>query len=85
MTCCVRVVPHYVGRNCAGREVSPFSASAVTVEKSGRWTWEVTDARGHISVGLGRPPVATYAEALAVARRWAELSNNSLVVADKPH
>lgn len=75
----IEIIPHYRGVDHNGAEVSPFSAGISYIEATGKWTYRVTDSRGNVTVGMCRRPADTYSEALAVAKRAAEVSGARVI------
>lgn len=67
----IEVIPHFVGVMPDGRKVSPFSAGVHHVEKTGKWTWGVTDHNGNYTTGMSRQPVESREEAIRIAHEVA--------------
>lgn len=63
----IEVIPHQVGITKDGKIVSPFSAGIDHIEKTGKWTWGVTDHNGNYTTGMSRTPVDSRAEAEKIA------------------
>lgn len=67
----IEVIPHFIGVMPDGRKVSPFSAGIHHVEKTGKWTWGVTDHNGNYTTGMSRQPVESKEEAIRIAHEVA--------------
>lgn len=77
----IRVIPYRYYRHADGRTASLYTSvvgAGFELATSG-YTWAVTDNFGRRTEGLGRTPCATLADALAVARRFAERTNYLLL------
>lgn len=67
----IEVIPHHIGIMPDGRKVSPFSAGVHHIEKTGKWTWGITDHGGNYTTGMSRVPVSSKQEALKIAHDMA--------------
>lgn len=74
----IRVIPALEGVMPNGQRVSPFSAGAVDVVNTGKYTWELVDYMGNVTQGLGRRPVDWY-EAQSIMHEFALKFNYDII------
>lgn len=74
----IKVIESKVGIDVTGQKVSPFCASAIRIENTGRYTWELNDD-GRKTIGMGRMPVDTIEEANKIAQKCFEVTGREVI------